>query len=88
MKKENITINDLAGMVQKGFEGVDKQFEKTATVEQVDNLKKWAEGKFDKIDKRFDRIEKVLIEEQNRRIEKLESRMEYLENMLNLPAKN
>lgn len=81
MAKKNITINDLAIMVQKGFDGADKHFEKTATVEQLDSLKKWAEG-------RFNRIEKLLIEEQNRKIEKLESRIEYLENMLNLPAKN
>ncbi len=59
-KKRSITINELAVMVQKGFDGVDKGFEKTTTKEQfenldtkVDNLKKWAEG-------RFDRIEKVL----------------------------
>ncbi len=76
MKKKNITTDELAVMINKGFE-------KTATTEQLNNqiggLKKWAEG-------RFDRIEKVLIEEQNRKIEKLESRIEYLENMLNLPV--
>lgn len=82
MAKKNITIDQLAVMVKKGFD-------KTASVEMVkdsfenadgkiDNLKKWAEG-------RFDRIEKLLIEEQNRKIEKLESRIEYLENILNLP---
>ena len=27
-KKKNITLNDLAIMVAKGFEGVDKRFEK------------------------------------------------------------
>ena len=44
MAKKNITIDQLAVMIKKGFD-------KTASVEQVDNLKKWAEGRFDKIEK-------------------------------------
>lgn len=80
MAKKNITTNDLAKMVNRGFE-------KTSTVEQLNNLKEWTSGRFDKIDKRFDKIEDILLEEQNRKIEKLESRVEYLENMLNLPTK-
>lgn len=74
-------------MVKRGFDEVDKNFEKVATKEQLLDLERKFERKFDGIDKRFDKIEKILIEEQNRRIEKLEMRIEYLENMLNLPLK-
>lgn len=47
MVKRHITIDDLAGMVKKGFDGVDKRFE------QVDK-------RFEQIDKRFELIDKRL----------------------------
>jgi len=28
MRKKNITLDDLAGMVKRGFDGVDKRFDK------------------------------------------------------------
>ena len=84
MAKKNMTINGLAVMVKKGFDGVDKSFEKTATVEHVSNevkgLKKWAEG-------RFDKIEKVILDDHKERIAKLETKVTYLENILNLNIK-
>ena len=84
MVKKNITINQLAVMVKKGFD-------KTATIEQVDdrmdNLKNWAEKKFNTIEKRFDKIEKLILDDHKNRIEKLEMKVEYLENILNLPSK-
>ncbi len=85
MAKKSITTDQLAVMINKGFE-------KTATAEHVDskidNLKEWAEGKFDKIDKRFDKIEKIILDDHRERIEKLESKVTYLENILNLPTKH
>jgi hypothetical protein len=30
MSKKQITIDDLAGMVKRGFDGIDKQFEQIA----------------------------------------------------------
>jgi hypothetical protein len=48
MKKKNTTIDDLAVMVQKGFDGVDLKFE------QVDK-------RFDDMDKHFDKIEKLIL---------------------------
>lgn len=69
--KKNITIDGLAVMVQKGFEGAKDEMNK----------------RFDLVDKRFDKIEKLLIEEHRRRIEKLENRVDYLENILALPTK-
>ena len=84
MVKKNITINQLAVMVKKGFD-------KTATIEQVDdrmdNLKNWAEKKFNTIEKRFDKIEKLILDDHKNRIAKLEMKVEYLENILNLPFK-
>ncbi|MEK7663936.1 MAG: hypothetical protein AAB340_00590 [Patescibacteria group bacterium] len=77
MVKKNITIDQLAVMIQKGFD-------KTASVEHVSNeisgLKKWAEG-------RFDKIEKVILDDHKERIAKLESKVTYLENILNLNIK-
>lgn len=77
MKKKSITIDQLAVMVKKGFD-------KTASVEHVSNeissLKKWAEG-------RFDKIEKVILDDHKERISKLETKVTYLENILNLNIK-
>lgn len=77
MTKKNITIDQLAVMIKKGFD-------KTASVEHVSNeisgLKKWAEG-------RFDKIEKVILDDHKERIAKLETKVTYLENILNLNVK-
>lgn len=50
MKKRNITIDDLAVMVQKGFE-------ETATKEQVDVRFDKVEGRLDKVEGRLMKIE-------------------------------
>ena len=47
MKKKNITINDLARMVQKGFDETAKQIDQTPKKKDVD--------------KRFEKIETTLI---------------------------
>jgi len=80
----------LAVTIKKGFEKtasvdtVNKGFEKTATIEHISNevkgLKKWAEG-------RFDKIEKVILDDHKERIAKLETNVTYLENILNLNVK-
>lgn len=58
MVKKIITIDQLAVMIKKGFD-------KTASVEHVSNeisgLKKWAEG-------RFNKIEKVILDDHKERI--------------------
>jgi len=54
MVKKQITIEDLAKMVQKGFDGVDKKFE------GVDKKFDGVDKKFEAIDKRFDRVEKEM----------------------------
>ena len=85
MVKKGITIDQLAVMVQRGFGGVDKQFEKTATVDMVQKGFDAVNRRFDEVNKRFDKIEKLILEDHRERIEKLESKVLYLENVLNLP---
>ncbi|MCX6719554.1 MAG: hypothetical protein NTV36_00355 [Candidatus Staskawiczbacteria bacterium] len=68
MKNKNITLDDLAVMVQKGFNGVDLKFE------QVDK-------RFDLVDKRFDKIENLVLASHQKRIEKLEAEVKELREM-------
>ncbi len=68
MKSKNITIEDLARMVLKGFE-------ETAKADVV-------ELRFNKVETRLERIEKLLITEHRRRIEKLEADVTQLKELL------
>jgi len=68
MKKKNITIGDLARMVQKGFL-------ETAKKDEVNK-------RFDKVENRLERIEKLLIADHRRRIEKLEIAVKDLKELL------
>ena len=66
MTKKRITIDDLAIIVQKGFE-------KTASREQLENLEDKFDKLEDKVDKmdarldrmeiKFDRMEKIILED-------------------------
>jgi hypothetical protein len=64
MAKKNITIDDLAVMVQKGFTGVDKRLDGMATKSEMNR-------RFDLVDKRFDKIENLVLASHQKRIEKL-----------------
>ncbi len=66
MANKKITVDSLAGMIGKGFAGVDKKFEET---------NKEMRAGFKTINERLDKL-------QNNRIEKLEKRMERLEEAL------
>lgn len=70
MKKKIITIEQLAGMVQRGFE-------ETAKSEEVNK-------RFDKIEDRLERIEKLILADHKRRIEKLETEVKELRELLAL----
>ncbi len=59
MAKKNITIDDLAVMVKKGFDGVDKKFEETH--------KEMRDG-FSAVNKRFDKIENLVLASHQKRI--------------------
>ena len=69
MAKKKITIDTLAVMINRGFEGVDKRFE------DVDK-------RFDAVDARLDRIEKLILADHKRRIERLEVEMKDLKDLL------
>lgn len=66
--EENTSIDELARMVQKGFE-------ETAKADKV------AE-EFRSVNERLDRIENLLIEEHRRRIERLENEMKEVRDAL------
>jgi hypothetical protein len=68
MNKEEITIEQLAVMINEGFKS-------TATKEDITALE-------NRLTTRLDRIENLLLEEQKRKIEDLEKRMKRLEDAL------
>lgn len=65
MAKKNITIDELASMVQKGFEETHREM-RTG---------------FDVVNKRFDKIEKLILADHKSRIEKLEAEVKELKEM-------
>jgi len=65
---DNVTIDQLARMVAKGFE-------ETAKAKEVNS-------RFDAVEKRLDRIENLLMEEHRRRIERLENEMKEVRGAL------
>lgn len=69
MEEKNITIDDLAGMINKGFDGVNEKFD-------------GVNQRFDKVEDRLERIEKLLITDHHRRIEKLEEEVKDLKGLL------
>lgn len=68
MKKKNVTIDDLARMVQKGFL-------ETAKRDEVNK-------RFDKVEDRLERIEKLILADHKRRIERLEIEVKELKELL------
>lgn len=68
MIKKNVTIDDLAMMVQKGFEETAKKDE--------------TNSRLDKIEDRLETIEKLLIVDHRQRIEKLEAEVKELKELL------
>ena len=81
MAKKKTTIDDLAGMVKRGFDEVDKRFA------EVDKRFDAMDTRFDAMDKRFDRIENLILKRHEEEIEQLKVRMRYLEDMLAVPVK-
>jgi archaellum component FlaC len=83
MKNKNITIDDLAIMVKKGFDGVDKRFDGVdKRFEAIDKRFDGVDKRFDKVEKRLDRIEKLILADHKERIEKLEMEVKELKALL------
>jgi len=80
MVNRNITINDLAVMVQKGFDETAKKADMDFKFEQVDR-------RFNQIDKRFDKLEKLILADHKKRIEKLEDELKEIKRTLALILK-
>ena len=80
MAKKNITIDDLAKMINKGFQG---------TAEQIDELEVWTKEKLNILENEVKIIRKHQIIHTIYRdeFEKLENRVAELENMLDFTAK-
>ncbi|MFZ3054941.1 MAG: hypothetical protein WA091_03100 [Minisyncoccales bacterium] len=76
MKKKEVTIDDLALMVRKGFQSVDKRFD------EVDKKFDLVDKRFDRMDKRFDRIENLILADHKERIEKLEMQVKELRDLV------
>lgn len=75
MENKEITIEDLARMIQKGFEGTAKRDEVSARFDKAD-------ARFDKVEDRLERIEKLLIADHRKRIERLETDVKELKELL------
>ena len=75
MKKKEVTIDDLAMMVQRGFMETQKELGKTAKKSEMDQ-------RFNDVNKRFDKIEKLILSEHKERIEKLEMQVKELRDLI------
>ena len=75
-EKNNITTEDLARMIGKGFNGVDKRFD------VVDEKFDLVDKRFDRIEDRLESIEKLILADHKRRIEKLEDEVKELKGLL------
>ena len=75
MTKENITIDDLARMVQKGFE-------ETVKKEEVDLQFKGVNERLDKVEDSLESIEKLILADHKQRIETLEEKVKELRELL------
>lgn len=72
MEDKKVTIDELAAMIKKGFDGVDKRFD--AFTEHVDK-------RFDEVNDHFEKIEKLILADHKRRIERLEDEMKDLKSL-------
>jgi DNA anti-recombination protein RmuC len=68
-KEKAVTTNELARMVQRGFEAVDERFD------GVDRRFEAVDKRFDKVEARLDRIENILLRGYDNRLERLEDFM-------------
>ncbi len=71
MANPNITIDQLAAMIQEGFKSTASKEDITAVTTRLDG-----------IDSRLDRIEHLLLAMQEQRLNELEARMKKLEDAL------
>lgn len=79
MPKKNMTIEDLARMVKKGFDETATKNE-TATKAQIVKV----EERLNNIERRLDNIEKLILRQHSEQIKNLERRIQRMEEMFAL----
>jgi hypothetical protein len=75
MPKKQITIDNLAAMIQRGFKDMAKK-------EDVDRGFDAIDKSFDAMEDRLERIEKLMLVDHKRRIERLEEQVKDLRDLL------
>ena len=91
---EKITMEDLAGMVKRGFDRIDERFEKVdKRFDRVDtDIKKVSKDvtdlsyKVTQIDKRLFSLEEDIYVNKKKQLEKLEGRVSFVERKLGVEA--
>lgn len=78
--KKEMTLEDLAIITQKGFDGVDKRIDKLKS--EIDERFDTVDERFNKVEERLDRIENILIARHDREIELLRDRILEIETKL------
>jgi septal ring factor EnvC (AmiA/AmiB activator) len=86
---KNITTDDLAIIINKGFQGqtdyMDKKFEQVdKKFEQVDRRFEQVDKKFEQVDKKFEQVFKVLkvMDDKIDDISSIKHKVDYIENIL------
>ncbi len=79
-KKKKVTIETLAGMVQRGFTGVDKRFD--VVYKRFDSVDKRIDSLEKHMNDRFNTIEKLVLADHKRRIDRLERDMKEIKEAL------
>lgn len=79
-KKKTVTLDSLAGMVQRGFLDVGKQFNSVYKKiddlrAEVNDLRAEMNHRFSEIERRLEHLEKVIFDEQHDYILRLEDRL-------------
>ena len=78
MSKKNITIDELAIMINNGFEKTSTKDQFLGLEKKVDKL----EMRFGKLEGRFDKLEKIILSDYGDRIDKLEMEVKDLKDLL------
>lgn len=83
--KKNITLDNLAGMIESGFVRVEKNTDKKIddlaqmVAKGFEETSKEVNLQFNEVNERLDRIEKILFWDYKNRIEKLEDQVKELQ---------
>lgn len=87
-RSKKITIEDLAGMVKRGFDDVDHRLDAMDTrFDHIDNRLNGIDHRLDAMDTRLDRIENLLLKKHDQEIEQLKVRVKELEDLFAMPTK-